>query len=660
MKRIYLILLGIVGWTFLIKAQNVIATLALSHIEDTYIQQNPIIQNDTVIRLNYPKTITGLSISGTATLRHSSNSLVRITLEDDYNTEWLVYELFPLLADSTTTSFNNVAFETSALDNVTAKQLNIKIINASLQLDQINTTDQSIANYSSQQNRMMEAQSSYIIDKLNENLEERNIPWRAGETSISQMTYEEKKAIFGGKVPNLGGLEYYKGGIFIMPSNDGGTNPSLSNVLSPLAETTSNTTTEDPYVKEWDWRNRHGKNWMTPVKNQGSCGSCWAFATIGVLEAYTNLYYNQLLNLDLSEQELVSCVYTDDPTTNKDEGGCGGGNFLYAFNYIKTYGVMDEESFPYLDANGNCEEKPSTSNERIYAYNYTDSKWRDQENNQKFYYYLPFDINEVKKRLFHSPAYISIPMWQHDMVLTGFTVLEEGDTVSLDPYRMHIITEGEPWIGQTALIVKNSWGEDWGINGYLHFAFSDSTTIGIYQFKDAISSINHTTDDIVKADNDKDGYYFTGIVHNPPVRYPSEMDSDDTDPDHAVLDQYGNLQRIIPDTLELTRQENDSILYPQYEYFGYIHPHLIIKSGYTFSIIQDHFMYKDATITVEPYATLNIDSGSVDQADITVKAGGTLNMTNGAHITLRNADCFHAEKGSTVNIGNGCSIDIGE
>lgn len=651
MKRIHLFLCFI-GCTVLSIAQNGIATLSLAHIEETHIQQSTVIQSDTVLALNYPETITGLSISGTATLNHTSNSLVRVTLQDDYNTEWLVYELFPLLADSSTVTFSNVAFETSVLENITAKQLNIKIINATLQLDEINTTDQTVASYSTLQNHAMEAQSSYIIDKLNENLEKRNIPWRAGETSVSRKTYEEKKAMFGGEVPNLGGLEYYKGGIFVMPDYKLTPNEGIA--------TMSATEEEDTYVKEWDWRNRHGKNWMTPVKDQGSCGSCWAFATLGVLEAYTNLYYNQLLNLDLSEQELVSCVYTDNPTTNKDEGGCGGGTFSNAFNYIKTYGVMDEESFPYLDANGNCEDKPLTSNERIYAHNYTNSEWRDQENNQKFYYYLPYDINEVKKRLFHSPAYISIPMWQHDMVLTGFTVLEEGDTVSLDPYRIHIITEGEPWIGQTALIVKNSWGEDWGINGYLHLAFSDSTTIGIYQFKDAISSINHTTDDIVKADNGKDGYYFTGIVHNPPVRYPSEMDSDDTDPDHAVLDQYGNLQRIIPDTLELTRQENDSILYPQYEYLGYIHPHLIIKSGYTFSIIQDHFMYKDATITVEPYATLNIDSGSIDQADITVKAGGTLNMTNGAHITLRNADCFHAEKGSTVNIGNGCSIDLGE
>ena len=137
------------------------------------------------------------------------------------------------------------------------------------------------------------------------------------------------------------------------------------------------------------------------------------------------------------------------------------------------------------------------------------------------------------------------------------------------------------------------------------------------------------------------------------------MDSDDSNPDYAILDQYGNIQRIITDTLVITRPDVDSLLFPQYEYFGYIQPHLVIKAGYTFSFTQDHFMYKDATIIVEPHATLNIDGANIDQADITIKPGGILNMTNGAHITLRNADSFYAEKGSIINIGEGCYIDIG-
>ena len=643
MKRIHLFLCFI-GCTVLSIAQNGIATLSLAHIEETHIQQSTIIQSDTVLALNYPKTITGLSISGTATLNHASNSLVRVTLQDDYNTEWLVYELFPLLADSSTVTFSNVAFETSVLENITAKQLNIRIINATLQLDGINTSNQAVASYSTLQNRAMEAQSSYIIDKLNENLEKRNIPWRAGETSVSRKTYEEKKAMFGGEVPNLGGFEYYKGGIFVMPDYELTSNEGIATI--------SATEEEDPYVKEWDWRNRHGKNWMTSVKNQEGCGSCWAFATVGTLEAYINLYYNQLLNLDLSEQELVSCAVTDTLQSGVILGnGCNIGNFIYARDYIMENGIMDEISFPYTATNGRYSDRPSNPSERFFV---TDMPYSILT--------YPDDITSIKSKLFRTPLSMSIPDWEHAVVLTGFKVLKEGDIVCGRTFSQDTLTAGDPLIGKTALLVKNSYGELWGENGYGYIVPGSQCSIILQEFTGNLSSTNYSNADILATDNDKDGYYFTGISSNYILkpRYPEEIDYDDSNPNYAILDQYGNLQRIIPDTLELTRQENDSILYPQYEYFGYIHPHLIIKSGYTFSIIQDHFMYKDATITVEPNATLNIDNGSIDQADITVKAGGTLNMTNGAHITLRNADCFHAEKGSTVNIGNGCSIDIGE
>ena len=63
---------------------------------------------------------------------------------------------------------------------------------------------------------------------------------------------------------------------------------------------------EDPPTS-FDWRNFNGGDWMTVVKNQGSCGSCWSFAAVGVVEAQYNLLENNPdLDLDLSEQYLVS------------------------------------------------------------------------------------------------------------------------------------------------------------------------------------------------------------------------------------------------------------------------------------------------------------------------------------------------------------------
>lgn len=95
----------------------------------------------------------------------------------------------------------------------------------------------------------------------------------------------------------------------------------------------------------WDWRNVNGENWMTPVKNQGACGACWAFATIGSMEAkYKIEKGDSSLTPDLSEQYLISdCCPI---------GDCNGGNC--AFNFIKTNGVPTEDCYGYLQTDSPC------------------------------------------------------------------------------------------------------------------------------------------------------------------------------------------------------------------------------------------------------------------------------------------------------------------
>jgi len=92
----------------------------------------------------------------------------------------------------------------------------------------------------------------------------------------------------------------------------------------------------------FDWRNESGQDWMTSVKNQGSCGSCWAFSAVGVVEAIYNIATsNPDLDLNLSEEYLVAdCL---------PYNSCCGGWMDSAFTFIKNSGIPDEGCLPYVD-----------------------------------------------------------------------------------------------------------------------------------------------------------------------------------------------------------------------------------------------------------------------------------------------------------------------
>lgn len=575
------------------------------------------IRKDTTFVLDISEPIHGFYVTGTSTL-NGNKSFVRIILKDEYEYEHLVYENNYLLSNPNGDSFCQIALETKMLDEkIVPKSMRMEVGNATLQLSAISyTTLPSPLNSAV----LKKQQNEYIIQKTNATLERSHLPWRAGETGVSQMSYEEKKGLMGGRLPQLYGFEYYVGGVYISPTMMDGRKRSKSS---------------SDYADEWDWRNRHGRNWMSPVRNQHLCGACWAFAGIGALEAYVNLYYNHTYNFDLSEQEVISCNGVYHYT---------GGDPGIVLDYAKNHGIVDEACFPY---NTGCT-LPDCSSKCDNPSNVTSI--------QDYTHVVNTGENAIKQQVIKAPVTIGLYSINHIMALAGYKTLEVGDTIHFgNSFNTDCIIDStlhQQYIGQAAWLVKNSWGEDWGDNGYGYVYTDIGDIFLLYAITGNASCSSLSDSDIVCEDRDGDGYFYWGIGPKPPTCpdwAPDEPDGDDTNVMVGLMDEYGRstvidcggMGVVVIDTSQTIVEDQEQ----DYD--------VVVLPNVTLTVKGDWLFHYGAHLTIRPGATVNVDGGRILSARISQEPGSLLNVENGGAIIPPARQRFTVPIGSRMRMTKG-------
>ncbi|CAG9828866.1 unnamed protein product [Diabrotica balteata] len=189
-----------------------------------------------------------------------------------------------------------------------------------------------------------------------------------------------------------------------------------------------------------DWRQ---KGAVLGVKDQGNCGSCWAFSATGSLEGQNNIINGE--SIALSEQELLDC------STDYGNGDCQqGGLMTNAFEYIEDYGIQSEHEYPYEAKQGQCRRSLHKAVLEIQGYKEV------------------ADNEEALRQAVGTVGPISAAMYADPIQFYSSGIFDDKKCVNDSGYLDHgilVVGYGEE-NGKPYWIVKNSWGQDWGEQGY--------------------------------------------------------------------------------------------------------------------------------------------------------------------------------------------------
>lgn len=256
---------------------------------------------------------------------------------------------------------------------------------------------------------------------------------------------------------------------------------------------------------------------VTGVRNQGGCGSCWIFAAVAALESIYKI--QRQVDVDLSEQQILSCV--------SGGWGCGGGWMDYAYTHFRDYGSILEAYMPYAANDG----VPCTEGQYpVYA---TCNSWTA----------IPNNVSAIKTAVMTAPVAVAF------FVYDNFNWYDQGcydhadDSAGVNHAVLIVGWDDNMCGGQGAWRVKNSWGANWGDDGYFWIKYG-SCSFGTAAALLDIDNVAFTTDKLLPA----------GDKLCAPGEYQFQFAAADGTPPYSFYRQVG----FLPDGLTL---ETDGLLH---------------------------------------------------------------------------------------------------
>jgi hypothetical protein len=213
----------------------------------------------------------------------------------------------------------------------------------------------------------------------------------------------------------------------------------------------------------WDWRSKDGKNWMSPIRNQGSCGSCLAFAAAATVETQSRITQNKsTLGIRLSPQFLFSC----------GGGKCSKGWYPEtAAQFLKSTGVPDDSCMPYMASAGaevSCKKACSNVSSRVVkisSFSHPTTSARD--------------MAALRAALQKGPLVTTMSVYSDFMnYRRGIYKHVSGSYAGGHAIALIGFNDKDRYF-----IIRNSWGTTWGESGYGRISYDDASGIGAVTWK---------------------------------------------------------------------------------------------------------------------------------------------------------------------------------